>query len=158
LFLFTCLGYYIFSKFTCFCNIVQLLLLSVTMTNALSVPFYMHTMYIYIYLYKCCLCNYDCFHNFGLMECGTKVKVTHYLCCRFQFWYKWQFFCLVLHCCIASVWIRKIYLSSRQSVLIYLSIIRVITLDLVGHISSSRMWNRVMSKKNQYLVTSQQKH
>ena len=120
MFLFTCLVYYIFSEFDLFCNIVQLLLLSVTMTNALSAPFYMRTVYIYIYLYKCCLCNYDSFHNFGLMECETKVKVTNYLCCRFLFWYKWQFFLsspALLHSIIKSVWIRKNYVSSRQSVL-----------------------------------------
>jgi len=67
LFLFTCLGYYIFSEFDLFCNIVPLLLLSVTMTNALSAPFYMHAVYIFMYFYMCCLCNYDYFHTFGSM-------------------------------------------------------------------------------------------
>jgi hypothetical protein len=72
---------------------VQLLLLSVTMTNAHSAFFYMHTVYIYIYLYVlCCMCNYDYFHTFGSMERENKVQITNYLCCRFLFWYKWQFF------------------------------------------------------------------
>jgi len=33
---------------TCFvCNIVQLMLLSATMTNVLSAPFYMHAVFMY---------------------------------------------------------------------------------------------------------------
>jgi len=39
------------------------------MTNALSALFYMHTVYIYIYLYVLwCICNYDSFLIFGSME------------------------------------------------------------------------------------------
>jgi len=52
LILFTCLGYYIFSQFSLFGNIVQLLLLSVTMTDVLFALFYMHT----VYIYTCCVC------------------------------------------------------------------------------------------------------
>jgi len=55
LFLFTCLGYYIFSQFSLFGNIVQLLF-SVTMTDVLFALFYMHTVYIYMYIYTCCVC------------------------------------------------------------------------------------------------------
>jgi len=73
LFLFTCLGYYIFSQFIFFGNTVQLLLLSVTKTNALSALFYMHTVYVcvcvYIYIFFICvvLYVYDYFHIFGSM-------------------------------------------------------------------------------------------
>jgi len=49
LFLFTCLGYDIFSQFYLFGNIVQLLLLSVAMTNALS------ELFLFIYIYMCCV-------------------------------------------------------------------------------------------------------
>jgi len=57
LFLFTCLGYYIFSQYNLFGNIVQLLLLSVAWTNPLAALFNMYTVYIYIYLYMlCCMC------------------------------------------------------------------------------------------------------
>jgi hypothetical protein len=92
--------WYIFSEFDLFCNIVQLLLLSATMTNAVSAPFCIHTVYIYICLYKCCLCNCDCFHNFGSMECETKVKITNYLCCRFLLVQVAGFCVVVLHCCV----------------------------------------------------------
>jgi hypothetical protein len=54
LFLLTCLVYYIFSQFNFYGNTVQLLLLSVAKTSALSALFNMYTVYIYIYLYMLC--------------------------------------------------------------------------------------------------------
>jgi len=51
------LGLINFIRIIYFGNIVQLLLLSVTMINAPAALFYMHTVYIYIYLYAlCCMC------------------------------------------------------------------------------------------------------
>ena len=42
------------------CDILQLLWFSVAITNALSALFYMHTVYIYVYLYVLrCIRNYD---------------------------------------------------------------------------------------------------
>jgi hypothetical protein len=90
LFLFTCLGYYIFSQFIFFGNTVQLLLLSVSKTNALPALFYMHTVcvcvyicvyiYIYIYIYIYGLLHvYDYFHIFGSMECENKLQLHLYL-------------------------------------------------------------------------------
>jgi hypothetical protein len=53
----TNLGLINFVRVIYFGNTVQLLLLNVTMINALAVLFYMHTVYIYIYLYAlCCMC------------------------------------------------------------------------------------------------------
>ena len=72
LFLFSCLGYYIFSQFNFFGN-VQLLLLGVAMTDALSAHLYMHAVYICVYLYL--LYVYDYFQIFGSMECENKLQL-----------------------------------------------------------------------------------
>jgi len=46
-----CLGYYIFSQFNLYGNIVQLFLLNVAMTNALHSFICILCIYIYVYIY-----------------------------------------------------------------------------------------------------------
>jgi hypothetical protein len=68
------LGYYISSQFDILCNIVQLLLLSVAMTNALLALFFMHIVYNYVYLYMLCFMYNDFFHSFGLIDYENKLQ------------------------------------------------------------------------------------
>jgi hypothetical protein len=73
LFLFTCLGYYIFNLFNLFGSIVQLLLLGVAMKMLFvhSVICMLH-IFIHVVLYV-----YDNFQIFGSMECENKLQLQY---------------------------------------------------------------------------------
>jgi len=68
LFLLASLGYYIFSQYNLFGNIVQLLLLSVASCCTLQ---YAYCVYLYIFIHVV-LYVYDYFYIFRSMECEKK--------------------------------------------------------------------------------------